>query len=99
MLALRDRLSEEQLEQGLKGGYTRLGIHELKPEQWEAVQLLLEGKNVFVTLPTGYGKLAIYHLLPHCARALLGACSSQPSVVIVLRPSSQTVTKLIAAYL
>ena len=61
-LELRNRLSEERVEQALTyvKGCTHLGIYELKPEQQEAVQLLLEEKNVFVTLPTGYGKSAIY---------------------------------------
>ena len=48
-----------------------LGITELKPEQQEAVKLLLDGKNVFVTLPTGYGKSAIYQVLPLCTKSLL----------------------------
>ena len=86
-MAALARLSEERLKQALKEGCTCLGIHELKPEQQEAVQLLFEGKNMFVTLPTGYGKSAIYDLLPLCARALLGARSSQPLVVIVSQPS------------
>ena len=33
-----------------------LGIYELKPEQKEAISAFADGRDVFVSLPTGYGK-------------------------------------------
>jgi len=41
-----------------------LGVFPLKPEQSKAVLAFLEGKDVFVALPTGYGKSIIYAMLP-----------------------------------
>ena len=37
----------------------------LLPEQHKAINAFLSGKDVFVSLPTGYGKSMIYLLLPH----------------------------------
>lgn len=41
-----------------------LGYSQLKVEQREAVRALMEGNNVFVALPTGYGKSIIFASLP-----------------------------------
>ena len=36
----------------------------LKEKQVEAIQRFLSGHDVFVSLPTGYGKSVIYAILP-----------------------------------
>ena len=36
----------------------------LKPQQKEAVKLVWDGEEVFILLPTGFGKSIIYELLP-----------------------------------
>ena len=36
-----------------------LGINTLRPEQEKAILQFLLGRNVFVALPTGYGKLVL----------------------------------------
>jgi len=41
-----------------------MGIAELKEKQKEAISTLLQGRDTFVALPTSYGKLLIYALLP-----------------------------------
>ena len=41
-----------------------LGIASLKLKQEEAILSFLDGKDTFVSLPTGYGKSLIYALLP-----------------------------------
>ena len=41
-----------------------LGIYELKPEQKEAISAFADGRDVFVSLPTGYGKSICYGCLP-----------------------------------
>ena len=41
-----------------------LGYQSLKEEQKKAVKAFVEGKDVFVSLPTGYGKSLCYALLP-----------------------------------
>ena len=40
-----------------------LGL-ELKDKQVEAIERFCEGSDVFVSLPTGFGKSLIYGLLP-----------------------------------
>jgi bloom syndrome protein len=40
-----------------------LGIT-LKEKQLEAIMAFMSGRDVFVSLPTGYGKSLIYGLLP-----------------------------------
>jgi len=42
----------------------QMGISSLKPKQMEAILAFLAGKDVFVALPTGYGKSIIFALLP-----------------------------------
>lgn len=37
---------------------------DLKEKQLEAILKFLSGKDVFVSLPTGYGKSLIYEILP-----------------------------------
>ena len=41
-----------------------LGLTELKPKQVEAISAFVSGKDVFISLPTGYGKSVTYGLLP-----------------------------------
>lgn len=41
-----------------------VGMKSLWDKQQEALYAFLEGNDVFVSLPTGYGKSAIYLLLP-----------------------------------
>ena len=36
----------------------------LKPVQSKAVQAILHGQDIFVSVPTGYGKSLIYQILP-----------------------------------
>ena len=63
------------------------GHDHLKPVQSEAVQALLQGEDVFITVPTGYGKSLIYQMLPACAAFILErlrkAAASVPLVLVV----------------
>lgn len=42
-----------------------------KPQQLEACLSILQGKDVLVCLPTGYGKTLVYQLLPIAAKEIL----------------------------
>ena len=59
----------------------------LKPQQKEAVRLVWEGKDVFVLLPTGFGKSIIYELLPFLFDHKLGGMDAKMrSLIIVVSP-------------
>jgi len=40
------------------------GYQELRAKQKEAILMFMRGRDVFVTLPTGCGKLLCYSILP-----------------------------------
>ena len=61
-----------------------VGLESLKREQREAIQEFLSGKDVFVSLPTGYGKTYCYSLLPLAFDYLRE--SQHPSIAICVSP-------------
>ena len=42
-----------------------MGLAELKEKQFEAVEAFMGGNDVFLTVPTGYGKSIVYGILPY----------------------------------
>ena len=52
------------MEELVNGVDRSFGVFPLKPEQLKAVMAFLEGRDVFVSLPTGFGKSMIYGILP-----------------------------------
>lgn len=61
----------------------------LKPEQRQAVRHMYDGRDVFLWLPTGFGKSICYEVLPFLFDCKLGKCdtvSSEGSIVIVVSP-------------
>ena len=52
------------LQEYIKDAATSLGITTLKTEQQEAIRQFVLGRDVFVSLPTGYGKSVCYFPLP-----------------------------------
>ena len=62
------------------------GYKSIKPIQAEAVQAVLQGSDVFVTVPTGYGKSLIFQILPLCARFLLEFLKKTAPAALVVSP-------------
>ena len=58
-----------------------------KPEQLAAIRAVYDGKDVFVWLPTGFGKSLCYEMLPFVMDYKLSrACAENYSVVLVVSP-------------
>ncbi|XP_065907595.1 ATP-dependent DNA helicase RecQ-like [Dysidea avara] len=58
-----------------------MGYFPLKPKQIEAIHSFMLGNDTFVSLPTGYGKSAIYAVLPIAFDYFLG-CKGSIAVVV-----------------
>ena len=69
------------LDSAIAAAAARLVYEEVKPEQREAVRGLVNGRDVFVTLPTGFGKSLCYAMLPLVFDSVRGL---PPSTSIVL---------------
>ena len=63
-------MEDAKIELALQVAVTRLGFAEVKEKQKEAVVAFVSGKDVFVSLPTGYGKSLCYMCLPFLFDAL-----------------------------
>ena len=50
--------------QALEESVAALGLTSLKEYQRKAIAAFVSGSDVFVALPTGYGKSVIYAILP-----------------------------------
>ena len=59
------------LERALVSAAMEFNFTSFKDVQGEAIAAAINGKDVFVSVPTGYGKSAIYEALPSCAKNLL----------------------------
>ena len=59
------------VDRAIDDAFRTLCYPSVKEEQREALRCVLFGRDCFVTLPTGYGKSAIFQALPLCASALL----------------------------
>ena len=57
-------MEDAKIERALQIAVTRLGFAEVKEKQKEAVVAFASGKDVLVSLPTGYGKSLCYTCLP-----------------------------------
>ena len=62
---------------------SRLGYDKLRPEQETALLSFLSGRDVFVSLPTGYGKSLCYAALPAAFDSLK---KTSNSIVLVVSP-------------
>ena len=64
---------------------SRLGFMNVKPQQMETILAFCQGKDVFVSLPTGFGKTLIFAVLPSLFNTIR---QSTTSIVVVESPSS-----------
>jgi len=62
--ALKGVILEMKFASAVEEASREIGIDCLKPKQLEAIEAFVSGRDVFVPLPTGYGKSVIYAILP-----------------------------------
>lgn len=74
----------QKLKEIIRQAAISLGYQQLKKEQEESVLQLVSGKDVFVSLPTGFGKSLCYILLP-CVFDLYRQ-DGKKSIVLVVSP-------------
>ena len=63
-MALVQVLQGDQLELAMAYTAGRIGIPSLHAHQKQAVRAFVDGKDVFVSLPTGFGKSVCFQSLP-----------------------------------
>ena len=73
-----------------------LGYSSLKPEQELAILSFMEGNDVFVSLPTGFGKSLCYSALPYAFDQL--RATARQSIVIVVSPLIALMKDQVAIY-
>ena len=73
------------LAKGIKAVREQFEIENLLPEQEIALHEFLGGQNIFVNLPTGYGKSLLFQCLPIAADALFEKPRGS-SVLVVISP-------------
>ena len=80
-------ISKDDLGEVIDRSMAILGYTACKPEQKDAARSVLYGKDVFVSVPTGYGKSAIFQMLPTCAEMLLSTVEGHnivyPAMLII----------------
>ena len=62
--AMAVRFASEEIKAAIQSSCRTVGVASLKDKQMEAIVSFMEGRNVFVCLPMGYGKSLCFALLP-----------------------------------
>ena len=64
--------ASDKINDAIKQASQRMSFYPMKPKQLEAIRAFMSGNDTFVSLPTGYGKSAIYAVLPLAFDILFG---------------------------
>jgi len=78
-------ITEEDWQKAFKSTREQFEIDNLLPEQENSLRKFLGGQNIFVNLPTGYGRSLIFQCLPIAADALFEKPRGS-SVLVVISP-------------
>ena len=81
------RVCDEKFESSLKAVLPKFGVTELRAEQKQALLHLIFERDVFVNLPTGFGKSLIYQLAPSIVEEMsrLGG-KIRSAIILVISP-------------
>ena len=87
-------------EKAIDSACSTVGIASLKAKQREAITRFVRGEDVFICLPTGFGKSLCYALLPSRIRLPSRQCRAQYSCVyFFLQCSGSYSTRTLAGLL
>ena len=64
VLRLNAIVNEQDLRVAILGSVQNMGFDSLTENQTSAIEILVRGHNVFISLPTGSGKLRICKFIP-----------------------------------
>lgn len=78
------QLIDMSVEDVIDAAAASIGVNTLKREQREAIMQFSQGRDVFVALPTGYGKSICYYSLPIVFDRIRKV--SNKSIVVVVSP-------------
>ena len=78
------KYSREQIDAAIDAAMQVFGLKSLKYQQREAIREFVSGRDVFVSLPTGFGKSYCYALLPTVFDSLRP--HEEPSIVLCVSP-------------
>ena len=92
------RLSEEHIEAAMQACCRAVGVSSLKTKQKEAISSFLKGRDVFVCLPTGYGKSLCFVLLPLVCMCDYLRGQKNGSIVICVSPLTSLMMEQKAKY-
>ena len=81
---------EQRIDESVLREIHRLGITDQRPHQMKAIKTFMQGKDVFVSFPTGCGKSLIFSVLPYVYDDLHGLEGS--SVIIKCLALTATAT-------
>ena len=78
-----DKWTLDEIAAAISVATLELQFPTMKPQQKEAIVEFVRGKDVFVALPTGFGKSAIFGMLPRVFDCLKGC---KGSIVCIVSP-------------
>ena len=90
------KLTTEDVNAAIAGSVRDLGYSSLKEEQKLVIANFLDGSDVFVALPTGYGKSLCYVCLPGAFDRLRSA--EKTSIVVIVSPLVALMKDQVALY-
>ena len=73
------------VDAALRVATTKLGYQELKDKQRDAILPFVNGKDLFVSLPTRYGKSLYYQILPVLFDAIRSH-QAATAIIVVITP-------------
>ena len=83
MLSSYITIAIDSIDETISYAAARIGYSQLRPEQITVVKAFVGGKDVFVCLPTGYGKSLCFAILPFVYDALRATTGS---IVLCVSP-------------